>query len=120
MLRKPFIEHPKFSTTLKRKAYEQCGKRKKMLIPERNNILTFCHQNLYLFTKLSYERSLSCSPVFSYLEAFENNSTSDWLNYKVLPIKSCALSSLQNLGKKMNVLENNRCIQALVKGSLLM
>ena len=40
-------------------------------------------QSVYVFNKRSQEHSLASSPDFSNLQAFEFNTTSDWLIHKV-------------------------------------
>ena len=38
--------------------------------------------------------------IFLYLEAFECNTTSDWLNHMVEPIRSCVTFKFTNFGEK--------------------
>ena len=41
--------------------------------------------------------------IFLYLETFECNTTSDWLNHMVQPIRSCVIFKFTNLGEKDKV-----------------
>ena len=51
-----------------------------------------------LFTKHSLERSIL--QIFLYLEAFECNTTSDWLTIRFSQSKVVLHSNLQNYGEK--------------------
>ena len=70
----------------------------------------FCKDILTKKTKLINNQTISfCSPgsvlyliiqIFLYLEAFECNTTSDWLNQMVQPIRSCVTFHLANIVEK--------------------
>ena len=53
-----------------------------------------------LITKHSLERSLSYSQDISILQVFECNTTSEWLNHTVKPIRSRVTFQFANLKEK--------------------